>query len=79
MTGDFLLPGEERLTRNKPRKQRREVRRGKSRPGGLTTRCGCRWVRTGGAWRHLTPCRECVLRLKPASDEEMAVLLGAAA
>ena len=71
---DDLLPREERLTRNKPRKKRKEVRRGRSRPGGLIASCGCRWTRTGGAWRHVTPCRDHPLR-GPAADEEMDMLL----
>ena len=32
--------------------------------------CGCRWVYTGGAWRHVTPCKADELR-GPATDQEM--------
>jgi hypothetical protein len=57
------------------RKARRAARRGTAaRPGGLTAYCGCRWTRTGDAWRHVTPCRAHPLR-GPADDHEMTTLL----
>lgn len=47
----------------------RRRRTGASRPGGITAPCGCRYVRTGGWWYHVTPCRVHVLREWPVSDE----------
>lgn len=52
----------------------RKTRRGQSRPGGVTAPCGCRYARTGGEWRHVTPCRSHRLRDLPASDEEMRAI-----
>lgn len=61
------------------RKARYAARKRPSEPGGVILPCGCRWIYSGGAWRHVTPCKADMLRDKPVGDEEMLVLLGAAA
>ena len=68
-----------RATRRATRKARRNARRRRPEPGGMILLCGCRWMYSGGAWRHVTPCRADMLRDKPAGDQEMLMLLGAAA
>jgi hypothetical protein len=52
------------------RKAKRTARRGPSKPGGIGLACGCRWLYSGGAWRHVTPCRSHELHLSPAADVE---------
>lgn len=59
------------------RKARLNARRGRSRPGGFAVGCGCRFVRTGDAWRHIWPCKGHRLG-GPLSDEQMFSLLGPA-
>ena len=65
-------------TPRKTRKAKLAERRGPSKPGGIILFCGCRWLYSGGAWRHITPCRSHPLREVPAGDQEMTELLGAA-
>lgn len=56
------------------RKDKRMKKRGPSKPGGIGRPCGCRWMYSCGAWRHVTPCRSHELHLKPATDTEMQFL-----
>lgn len=65
-------------TGRKTRNDKTTARRGQSQPGGVTASCGCRFVRTGGYWYHVTPCTVDDLREWPVSDENM-IVLGAAA
>lgn len=74
MTDDEQRPRAERLARNLTRRQRIALRRGRGKPGGIAKACGCRWARTGGAWRHITPCRFHYLHPKPVDDEEMQLI-----
>ena len=53
------------------RKDKLAKKRGPSKPGGIILSCGCRWMYSGGAWRHVTPCRVHDLHLTPATDVEM--------
>lgn len=76
MNDDDYRGHREPMARNLTRKQRRVSSRGPSRPGGITAECGCRYVRTGGAWRHVTPCGGHELRTV-ADDHEMTTLIGA--
>jgi len=61
-------------TASESRKDRNAKRRGRSKPGGITLACGCRWLYYAGAWLHVTPCRSHVLHLEPAGDAEMRFL-----
>ena len=61
-------------TGRKTRKDRQASKRGSSKPGGITLLCGCRWIYSGGAWRHVTPCKVDELHLTPATDLEMKFL-----
>lgn len=56
------------------RKDERAVRARPSRPGGVTAACGCRFVRVGGNWVHVTPGHGHRLRPGPVSDEEMRAI-----
>jgi hypothetical protein len=71
---------EHRSKRKSPEsgKEKLTERRGPSKPGGLVLACGCRWMYSGGAWRHITPHRGHTLRPVPVTDQEMTMLLGAA-
>jgi hypothetical protein len=65
---------EGRHSKRTPRKTRKDKlaeKRGPSKPGGIILVCGCRWLYSGGAWRHVTPCRVHELHLLPATDLEM--------
>ena len=55
-------------------KAKRTKKRGPSKPGGIIQACGCRWMYSGGAWRHVTPCRADYLQLRPLDDAEFAAL-----
>lgn len=57
-------------TPRKTRKERSATRKGPSKPGGIILACGCRWLYSGGAWRHVTPCRVDELQLRPVTDLE---------
>jgi hypothetical protein len=63
-----------RRTPPETRKDKRAKRRGRSRPGGFSVSCGCRFVRAGDAWRHICPCRSHKLG-SPLTDAEMKFLL----
>jgi hypothetical protein len=57
------------------RKARRALQRGTpSKPGGIDASCGCRFARTGDAWRHIWPCRSHKLGA-PLTDAEMKFLM----
>lgn len=71
---DLSERGRSKRTPRMTRKDRRNARRGRSKPGGITRGCGCRWLYSGGAWRHITPCRSHELHLEPAGDAEMKFL-----
>ena len=45
--------------------------------GGIASGCGCRFVRTGGVWLHVTPCRDHLLLPHPINDEHMRGLISA--
>jgi hypothetical protein len=64
---------DEPATRNLTRRQRRRARAGaaRSRPGGITACCGCRYARTGGWWYHVTPCRAHPLKEWPVTEEHL--------
>ena len=62
-------------TPRKTSKERRTAKHGPSKPGGIIQACGCRWMYSGGAWRHITPCRVDELQLRPVTDEEMKFTL----
>ena len=67
---DEYRPRQEPVTRNLTRRQRRAVKRGHGRPGGVTAVCGCRYARTGGAWVHVWACSSRhALRLPVAGGE----------
>lgn len=69
-----VIDEQRRRSRRTPpvtRKTRRAARRGLSRPGGVTAGCGCRYVRSGGEWLHVWPCRGHELKHFPLSDESM--------
>ncbi len=61
------------------RKDKHAKRRGRSEPGGMQAGCGCRFIRTGGYWYHVTPCRGHELREWPLSDENMILVASGAA
>lgn len=56
-------------TRRIIRAERRHAAR--SKPGGITRGCGCRFTRTAGHWWHVTPCRRHQLLEHPIADERM--------
>lgn len=76
MTGDEYRPRDRPLARNLTRRQRSALRRGdgRSRTGGITIRCGCRFSYTGAAWHHITPCRSHRLRQAALGDLEMKLI-----